>query len=200
MKIIKQALEDINSTQNLLEKAMKLSGLVTSVFKEAGLDLVVVGGSAVEFYTEGAYMSGDVDFCRRTLAPISLRTASDIMSQLEATGGPRSWKVAGLFVDLLGFLENEAVTPCRELETPYGKISVLPAELALIERVFIAVNPRPDAEARDVAKKLMAVCLKGGVDVDWQEVERLAALPTFKILNEFRQFRKEISDEINAKP
>jgi hypothetical protein len=70
MEKIPKALADIQSTQDLLEKAMKLSGLVTTVFKEAGWDLVVVGGSAVEFYTEGAYMSGDVDFCRRTLTLI----------------------------------------------------------------------------------------------------------------------------------
>ncbi len=77
-------MEDITTTKNLLEKAMKLSGLVTRVFRDAGWNLVVVGGSAVEFYTEGAYMSGDVDFCRRTLKPISLRKAQDIMTQLQA--------------------------------------------------------------------------------------------------------------------
>lgn len=175
---------------------MKLSGLVTTVFREAGWELVVVGGSAVEFYTEGAYMSGDVDFCRRSLTPIPLRVAQDVMGKLNATGGPRSWMVAGLFVDLLGFVENEAVAPYRELETPYGKISILPVELALVERVLSAVYPRPDREARAVAAKLMIVCLKGGLAIDWQETERLAALPAFRILKEFRKFKKEISDEV----
>jgi len=198
--MIQEALTDIQSTQDLLEKAMKLSGLVTTVFKKAGWDLVVVGGSAVEFYTEGAYMSGDVDFCRRTLSPIPLRTAQDVMSQLDATGGPRSWMVAGLFVDLLGFLENESISPCREIETPYGRISILPIELTLVERVLTAVYPRPDTEARAVAKKLMAVCLKGGIDINWVEAERLADLPSFRILEKFRRFKKEISDEINLTP
>ncbi len=49
---------DINGTDDLLERALKLSGLVTSLFRESGFGLVVVGGSAVEFYTEGDYMSG----------------------------------------------------------------------------------------------------------------------------------------------
>jgi hypothetical protein len=196
--MIKKALADIQSTHDLLEKALKLSGLVTTAFKEAGWELVVVGGSAVEFYTEGAYMSGDVDFCRRSLTPIPLRVAQEVMGQLGATGGPRSWMVAGLFVDLLGFVENEAVSPYREVETPYGKISILPVELVLVERVLTAVYPRPDAEARAVAKKLMASCLKGGVGIDWTEVERLASLPAFRISKEFRQFKREISNEINA--
>jgi hypothetical protein len=96
--MIQEALVDIQSTQDLLEKAMKLSGLVTTVFKKAGWDLVVVGGSAVEFYTEGAYMS------------------------------------------------------------------------------------------------------KGGIDINWDETERLADLPSFRILEEFRRFKKEVSDEINLTP
>ena len=56
---------DIEATADLLERAMKLSGLVTTLFQERGFPLVVVGGSAVEFYTEGGYMSGGIDFWSR---------------------------------------------------------------------------------------------------------------------------------------
>ena len=42
---------EIEGTKKLLEKSLKLTGLVTRVFSEAGWPLVVVGGSAVEFYT-----------------------------------------------------------------------------------------------------------------------------------------------------
>ncbi len=54
MDRIAQELQDIETTADLLERALRLSGLVTRVFQEAGWDLVVVGGSAVEFYTEGS--------------------------------------------------------------------------------------------------------------------------------------------------
>ena len=49
---IKSAISDIESTPNVLERAMKLSGLITTLFQRHGFSLVVVGGSAVEFYTE----------------------------------------------------------------------------------------------------------------------------------------------------
>ena len=49
---IKSAISDIESTSDLLERAMKLSGLITTLFQRHGFPLVVVGGSAVEFYTE----------------------------------------------------------------------------------------------------------------------------------------------------
>jgi len=38
----------------------------------------------VEFYTEGAYMSGDIDFCRRTLRPVPLRQEVTRLAALPA--------------------------------------------------------------------------------------------------------------------
>lgn len=191
-----QAVRDIEATDDLLERGLKLAGLVTRIFAEAGSNLVVVGGSAVEFYTEGAYMSGDIDFCRLELTRIPLRQAQDIMGALGARGGPRSWLVAGLYVDLLGFLENESVSPCRRIETPFGVVSVLPPEMALVERVLLAFYPQPDAEAREVACKLIAACESGETPVDWDEVSRLAALPDFNVANELTGLRKEVQREL----
>lgn len=191
-------LGDIQATGDLLEKAMKLAGLVSRVFGDAGWDLVVVGGSAVEFYTEGAYMSGDIDFCRRRPERIPLRMAQDLMAGLGATGGPRSWKIAGLFVDLLGVLESEAQTPCRTLETSCGPISIIPPEQVVVERVLLAFYPSRDAEARAVAKKMLAVCISGRTPIEWKETERLAGLPTFNITKELAVLVKEVRDELGT--
>ncbi|MBI2438232.1 MAG: hypothetical protein HYV36_05405 [Lentisphaerae bacterium] len=199
MKKNASEIQDILSTSDLLSRALKLAGLVTRVFREAGWELVVVGGSAVEFYTEGAYMSGDIDMCRRNLNPIPLRTAQDLIGRLGGTGGPRSWKVAGLYVDLLGLLENEACTPCRTIETPCGTISIAPAELILVERILMAYYPSPDAQARSIAKKLLAVCLQNTMPVDWKEVERLAASSSFDILKETNQLRREVANELKKR-
>jgi len=198
MKIEESTLRGIETTPDVLERALKLAGLVTRLFAEAGWDLVVVGGSAVEFYTEGAYMSGDIDFCRRQLKAIPLRMAQDLMAQLGGTGGPRSWRVAGLYVDLLGLLENEAVTPCRALETPFGQVSIMPLELALVERVLLAYYPSPTEEAKDVAKKILAVCLRDESAVDWDEVGRLAALNDFRITDELNALKEEVERELEG--
>lgn len=197
MNTAADAIREIESTPDLLERALKLAGLVSRVFRDAGWELVVVGGSAVELYTEGAYMSGDIDLCRKSLKPIPLRQAQDLMAELGAVGGPRSWKVAGLFVDLLGFLENEATTPCRTMDTPYGKISIMPAELAVVERALLAFYPRPSPEAREVARKMLAAALSGVTPVDWGEVERLARLPSFNISVELSALCAEVKRELN---
>ena len=190
------AVKDIEETTDLLEKGLKLAGVVTSLFAEAGWDLVVVGGSAVEFYTEGAYMSGDIDVCRNNVTPVPMRKAQELMGQLGARGGPRSWLVAGLYLDLLGLLENEALTPLRNIETPYGTVSIVPLELAVVERVLLSFYPQPDAEAKNVAKTLLAACISGATDVDWAEVERLAALPDFKISDELSMLKEEVQNEL----
>ncbi len=190
---IRKALADITSTDDLLERALKLAGLVSTLFADVGFKLVVVGGSAVEFYTEGGYMSGDIDFCRREIAPIPLRLAQDVMAKLGATGGPRSWQVCGLFVDMLGVLENESAAPMRMIETPYGSVTLVPRELALVERVLAAYYPQPSDETLKTAKQMMASSIEDP-SMDWVEVERLAASPDFNVLRELQRLKVEVEN------
>ncbi len=195
---IRDALARVEACDDLVEKALLLSGLVNRVFEAAGWPLVVVGGSAVEFYSEGSYMSGDIDLCRQTLTPIPLRQAQDTMVALGATGGPRSWLVAGLYVDLLGLIENEARTPYRVIETPCGPVRIMPPELVLVERCLPACYPQPDPESREIARMLMAVCVSGRTPVDWAEVERLSKLPAFKIADELQTLREDVERELSS--
>jgi len=194
--MMKQAIQEIEQSKDLVAKALMLAAVISKLFAEEGCDLVVVGGSAVEFYTEGAYMSGDIDLCRNSLQRVSLRRAQELMGSIGAKGGPRSWQVAGLYVDLLGLLENESLSPLRVINTTCGPVKLIPPELVLIERTLQACYPSPDEEAKGVAKKMLAVCLTGKTQVDWSEVDRLASLPDFRILEEIRQLRREVEDEL----
>ena len=186
---LEAARRDIESTGDLLERAMKLAGLVTTLFRERGIPLVVVGGSAVEFYTEGRYMSGDIDFCRRSLRGPSLREIGDVLKPLGAKGMGRNWQVCGLFVDILGIAEMESGKDWRTLETPYGEIKLIPPELALVERVLYAEQ---DAECVASARQMMASAL-ADESFDWDEAERIADLPDFKVLERLRRLKQEVS-------
>lgn len=53
-KRITAALQDIRRERDQNVKAQKLASLVSSLFRQRGIELVVVGGSAIEFYTDGA--------------------------------------------------------------------------------------------------------------------------------------------------
>ena len=187
---IERAKADIAATGDLLERALKLSGLVTTLFQEQGFPLVVVGGSAVEFYTEGGYMSGDVDFCRRSLKAIPLRLMTDVMSRLGGKSLGRNWLVCGIYVDFLGLLESETTLPNRELDTPYGRVFFLPPELALVERIIFSES---SAECLPSARQMMAAALQDE-RFDWAEARRLADLPDFKVLPRLEEMRKEVFD------
>ena len=168
---------------------MKLAGLVTTLFRERGFPLVVVGGSAVEFYTEGGYMSGDIDFCRRSLSGPSPRLVKDVLAPLGGRSSGRSWLVCGLFVDMLGIVETETAKDYRTLETPYGKVSILPPELAVVERVFYAL----DSEECVASARQMVASAIDDPSFDWSEAERIADLPDFKVLPDLRRYREELS-------
>ena len=45
---IQSALKEIESTRDLLERGLKLAGLISALFAERGIELVVVGGAAIK--------------------------------------------------------------------------------------------------------------------------------------------------------
>jgi hypothetical protein len=196
---IKAAVADISADTDPTRKAAKLASLCSALFRERGVELVVVGGSAIELLTEGAYTSGDVDLCRLRPAPLPLRERQEIMGQLGAKGGPRSWQVAGGFVDLLGPLESLARTPLRKLQGAFGVIQLAQPEELLVERVLVSIYPQPHPPARDCAKKLAAVALGGAMELDWKEVRRLASRPEYGILAACKALVREVANELKTK-
>ena len=53
-KKIRVAVADIAADSDPTRKAAKLASLCSALFRERGVELVVVGGSAIELLTEGA--------------------------------------------------------------------------------------------------------------------------------------------------
>lgn len=54
-------LQKIASIQNLVDKKLYFMGLLTQEAEKRKVQPIVVGGSAVDFYTEGIYPSYDID-------------------------------------------------------------------------------------------------------------------------------------------
>ncbi|MBM3837757.1 MAG: hypothetical protein FJ398_07290 [Verrucomicrobia bacterium] len=193
---IQRALADITAEHDPTLKHLKLASLVSTVFRARGVELVVVGGSAIEFYTEGAYVSGDLDMCLVSPSRLDVRTRQELMGQLGARGGPRNWQVAGHYVDILGEVETLARTPFDELQAPYGPVRLVSPEDLLVERVLISVYPQPDEAAAACARKLIAVALSGQVEMDWPEAARLAARPEYRILPVLQNIVGEVAHEL----
>ncbi len=126
---------------------------ISAVFRERGVELVVVGGSAIEFYTEGAYVSGDLDMCVATSREsLTIRIRQQTMGALGAIGGPRRWQVAGVFADVLGAFENLARSTIRHLAGPSGDVCIAPVEELIVERILIGrIRALPPARGLEAA-------------------------------------------------
>jgi len=78
-RILTKALADITAEKDGTLKSLKLASLCSALWTEHGVELVAVGGSAIEFLTEGAYASGDPDVCHATRATLPIRLRQEVM-------------------------------------------------------------------------------------------------------------------------
>lgn len=196
---IQRALTDISAEKDATLKSLKLASLCSALWGERGVELVVVGGSAIELLTEGAYASGDLDLCHTTVASLPIRERQEVMGLLGAEGGPRNWKVAGMYVDLLGPVEGFARTPYRRIDGPYGTVLVMTPEDLLVERVLVSVYPQFNSTARGCARELAVVALSGAIKMDWNEVLRVANRPEYRNLEECKALVREVANELKVK-
>lgn len=196
---IKTALADITAEQDPTLKSAKLASLCSALWAERGVQLVVVGGSAIEILTEGAYASGDLDVCHADKASLSVAERREVMTLLDAKGGPRNWQIAGMYFDLLGPAESFARTSFRQIQAPYGNILVMKPEDLLVERVLMTFYSGENETARKCAKILTSVALRGEIEMNWNEVRRLANLPEYRNLLECEKLVKEVADELKIK-
>jgi len=201
---ITSALAVIRAETDLNAKSLLVAGLVSELFRERGFEPVVVGGSAIEFYTDGAYMSGDTDICWTGWPMPDEEQRKEIMLQIPgitAHGGSKSWGIDDLWIDLLGEIDYRANKDLVVLETQLGEVTLIPVEDALVGRVYAArkyVNGY-DEKDDDCAKKLMASVLQGRIPFDWQEALRVAACSKYDCMSEFEAVRAEVEAKL-AKP
>ena len=181
-------------------KSLMLASLCSEVFRTAGVQLVVVGGSAIEFYTEGAYTSGDVDLCIiEGQEKLSIRLRQELMGHLQGEGGPRSWRVAGGYVDVLGPFEGMAKTGFRTIQGPYGDVILSPVEELLVERVLVASYPSNYEPARECARKLIVAALRREFEIDWGEVARIASRPEYANLEAVKELVYETAQALGKR-
>lgn len=197
---IETALADAAQESDPTVKNLKLASLCSAIFRERGFELVVVGGSAIEFYTEGAYTSGDVDLCIASARErLTVRLRQELMGKVRGVGGPRSWKVAGGYVDVLGDFENLARSQPRAILGPHGKVLLCPPEELLVERILISSYPSSYPPARECAIKLIAAALRGEIEMDWAEAATLASRPEYGNLQELKSVVHETAQTLGKR-
>lgn len=183
-----EALALIRLETDLNRKNLRVATLVSELFRAAGADPVIVGGSAVEVYTEGRYVSGDVDICFTGVRLPSPRSREDVMSAIGKSKGVRQWSVDGVLVDVLGAVETTARTPFQEI----GSLKLIQIEDLIAERILVATQPHRSPERLAVAKTLLSAALSGLIAVDMEELNRVAASPDYEVSADLDRLSAEI--------
>jgi hypothetical protein len=126
----------LQSQRNAATRILYFCALLSREAGDRDAPIVVVGGSAIELYTEGEYVSGDIDL---------VGSRSILAGILESWGFTRKnrewynadWKMA---VDLVS--ENEGLTGSRALVrtlvTPYGPVRLAAIEDLIVKRLLSA--------------------------------------------------------------
>ncbi len=139
--------------------------------RAAGIErgrLVIVGGSAIEIYTRGGYVSGDIDIVadRDRLLPVlkswEFRHEGRIWFQEE-------WRIA---VDLVRDFDryHGSIDRTEIVETPYGSVRVEAVEDAMVRRLISSRYWKIPSDfdlAVDVAVTRLG-------DIDWSYAETIA--------------------------
>ncbi len=137
--------------------------------REASTKIVIVGGSAIEVYTNGKCVSADIDLVgeRRSI----IRTLEEWGFRHEG----RLWSRAELklWVDPVGKQYTGDARRLREVSTPYGSVHLASVEDLIAKRLIeIKVWPRVGTELFDQA---VALAAEYPEELDWDYLTGVAA-------------------------
>lgn len=184
-------LESIRKETDQNRKNLLVAEVVSELLRGIGTEPVVVGGSAVEFYTDGEYVSGDVDICFDGARLPTPRERETILTAAGESVSMRCWNIAGVIVDLLGRLETSARGPLQQL----GELRLIQIEDLIAERILVATVPQFDPARWQVAKILLAAGWKNFVALDRTELQRIAESPDYRVAEELRRMIAELENE-----
>lgn len=161
-----------NQLRNALEKARNRPErnlwLGAMLATDAKTRVVIVGGSAIEVYTSGQYVSGDIDL-------VGEREA--LIATLERWGFQRKgrlWARADLelWVDPVGRHYNGDEGRLQLVTTPYGQVRLASTE-DLIAKRLIEVKVWPQG-ADEMFSQAIALASEYETSVDWGYVTTVA--------------------------
>jgi predicted nucleotidyltransferase len=155
-------LSALRSLGNPLEVQIRTAAVIASALERLGHSVVVVGGSAVSFYTGGAYLSRDVDL-------VTTASAAQLRELLTGLGFERrngAWVHADTDVIVDFPAPPLAGDPQRtiHINTVNGPVAVIGLEDLLVDRLSAVVHWK-DTEAREWCIAMLA--LHHDLDMDY---------------------------------
>ncbi len=167
----------------------ELAATVASHLKRHGIEVVVVGGSAITAHVPDVYTSMDIDFAvttgldRRKIAKALRELSFHEQGRVYAS---RATVYVLDFVADIPHIDQHAITDYVDMRTAAGAFRVYRLEDAIADRVAAFIH-WSDSESLDVAERTVAATSER---TSWDLVE--AALSNIELLNEDAIARMEL--------
>jgi excisionase family DNA binding protein len=173
----------IAEAANPLEKKLLFMGVLTEQLQKKGILPVVVGGSAVEFYTAGGYATGDIDIAAPT------KPVDEVLKGWDFRREGRYWlnEKLGILIEApVSFLEAEKLKKLSEIEVDELKVYMIGIEDIIVDRLSAYVHWKSQDD-RLWAKELIALHWE---EMDWDYLRKNAE--TEDVLSALETIRREI--------
>ncbi|HLF07205.1 MAG TPA: hypothetical protein VI893_08560 [Thermoplasmata archaeon] len=151
----------------IADRRLMFSALLARESGLSGSDFIVVGGSAIEIYTRGAYVSGDIDLIAK-----DEKSVHRVLQRWGFERPGRLWirQDWGIAVDVVRSWYRGDVSRTREVTTKYGNIRLAAVEDLLVTRLA-AFKHWKVKEALEEAVKLITLF---AATVDWAYIREEA--------------------------
>jgi len=195
---IDEALLQIESIKDWTERATTLGGLVSTLLKLKGVTPIIVGRLAYDTYLGNANEQEEL-----VLASVSGRFTPRIMQevfgeQLHGTGMIWKWKVANTTVKLTGEAIISRKDLCRDFQSDYGVVKLVPVEELAAERMLASIYPKPNEQARYEAKRILILGLAESLVIDWQALQELCNSELYRAGEQLAALRTEAKQEVDS--
>jgi hypothetical protein len=163
-----QLKEELRRANSPTERRLHFAALLAKAGGASTDEFIVVGGSAIEFYTSGQYTSGDIDIVET--ASVSWKK---ILTEWRFKDQGRIWysEDLGIVVDFVKPPYTYDVSRTQVLVTAHGSLRIAAIEDLLVKRLQSAKFWKRPAELEQA--KLLAVL--HWERIDWAYVRDLAA-------------------------
>lgn len=162
-----EVVQDLKRARSPTERRLYFAALLSKAGEASADEFIVVGGSAIEFYTSGRYTSGDID-----IVSTMPKKWAGILREWRFKEQGRIWYSddLGIVVDLVKPPYTYDVTRTQVLVTRFGTVRVAAVEDLLIKRLESAKFWKLPGDM-DQAKLLAIVHWDR---IDWEYVRDLA--------------------------
>ena len=142
--------------------------VITPKLEEIGITAVVIGGSAVEFYTRDWYATGDIDLA---VNKPTKKQMGEVMENLGFKNLGRMWirEELNLYIEAPGNISDIDLEKITRVETDMGYTNIIGLEDIIIDRVQAAEHWKSESD-REQAVRIGAMFYD---DIDWKYIRTI---------------------------